>query len=78
MGVIMMYKDTKFGLLVLGVPFLGLLYVGFVIAVMLLSPLAQEHPIIMATIFVLAPSLISGSIWLISSVKSPNKRRLGI
>jgi uncharacterized membrane protein len=73
-----MDKDTKFGLLVMGVPLLGLLYVAFVIAVMLFSPFAQEHPISMAAVFVIAPSLISGSIWLIGSAKSPNKKRLGL
>jgi hypothetical protein len=73
-----MDKDTKFALLVIGVPILGLLYCALIISVMILSPWAQEHPIITAAIFVLAPSLISGSIWLLSSVKARNKQRLGL
>lgn len=68
-----MDKDTKFALLVVGIPFIGLLYCGVILAVLLLSPWAREHPIIMATIFSIAPSLISGSIWLKSAMKGQNK-----
>lgn len=60
-------KDTKFALLVIKVPILGLLYCALIISVMILSLWAQEHPILTAAIFVIAPSLISSSIWLISS-----------
>jgi hypothetical protein len=73
-----MNKDTKFMLLVIGVPILGLIYCAFMIVFIFLSPWAQAHPIITAAIFVLAPSLISGSIWLLSSVKSRDKQRLGL
>jgi hypothetical protein len=75
---LMMDKDTKLALLVVGIPLLGLGYCAFILAVMFLSPDAREHPIITATIFVLAPSLISGSIWLFSSAKAKNKERLGL
>lgn len=69
-----MDKDTKFALLAIGMPFLGLLYCGVILAVLLVSPWAREHPIIMATIFAIAPSLISGSIWLKSAMKGQNKQ----
>jgi hypothetical protein len=39
---------------------------------------ARQHPIITATVFVLAPSLVSGSIWLFSSFRAKNKERLGL
>ncbi|MFM7579168.1 MAG: hypothetical protein ACKO5Q_19825 [Microcystaceae cyanobacterium] len=73
-----MDKDTKFALLVVGVPLLGVGYCAFILAVMLLSPDARSHPIITATIFVLAPSIMSGSIWLWSSFRAKNKARLGL
>lgn len=73
-----MDKDTKFALLVIGVPILGLIYCGFMVGLLLLSPWAQEHPILIAAIFVLAPSIISGSIWLSSSARAKNKERLGL
>jgi glucose uptake protein GlcU len=73
-----MDKDTKFALLVIGVPFLGLLYVALILGIMLFSPWSREHPIITATVFVIAPSLVSGSIWLFGSVKARNKENLGL
>ncbi|GFE71325.1 hypothetical protein [Chroococcus sp. FPU101] len=73
-----MDKDTKFAALVLGVPFLGLLYCALILGIMLYSAWAREHPVIIATVFVIAPSLISGSIWLFSSAKARNKEKLGL
>jgi hypothetical protein len=73
-----MDQDTRLALLAIGVPILGLLYCGLILAVMLLSPDAREHPIIMATIFSLAPSIISGSVWLRASAKARNKDKLGL
>jgi hypothetical protein len=73
-----MDKDSKFALLVIGLPFVGLLYCGIIIMSMILVPEVREHPVIAATIFAVGPSLISGSIWLFSSFKSRNKERLGL
>ncbi|AIE75962.1 hypothetical protein KQ311_15090 [Synechocystis sp. CS-94] len=73
-----MDKDTKFALLVMGVPLLGVLYCAFILAVMLSSETARQHPIITGTIFVLAPSLISGTIWLRASFKARKEENLGI
>ena len=73
-----MDKDTKFALLVMGVPILGLIYCALMVGVLLLSPWAQEHPIITAAIFVITPSLISGSIWFLSSARAKNKHKLGL
>lgn len=73
-----MDKDTKFALLVAGVPILGLLYCAFILAFMFSVPEAKHHPIILATIFAIAPSLISGFIWLRSSAKARNKEQIGL
>ena len=59
-----MDKDTKFALLVVGIPLLGLGYCALMLAVMFMIPDARQHPIIIAALFVLAPSVVSGSIWL--------------
>jgi len=73
-----MDKDTKFALLVVGIPLLGLGYCALMLAIMFLIPDARQHPIIIAALFVLAPSVVSGSIWLASSAKAKNKERLGL
>jgi hypothetical protein len=73
-----MDKDTKFAALVLGIPLFGLAYCALILGIMLSSPWAREHPVIIATIFVIAPSLISGSIWLLSSAKARNKEKIGL
>ena len=73
-----MDKDTQFGLLVIGVPLLGTLYCAMILAVMLSSAAARAHPIITGTIFVLAPSLISGSIWLWASASARKQENIGL
>ncbi|MGL5808028.1 MAG: hypothetical protein ACRC2R_12930 [Xenococcaceae cyanobacterium] len=73
-----MDKETRLLLIVVGIIFLGLLYCGLMLGFMFSSHWAQTHPIVIATIFALIPSLFSGSIWLISSAKAKNKRRLGL
>lgn len=74
----MMDKDTRFAILVLGVPLLGLAYCALILGILLYSTWAREHPVIIATIFVIAPSLISGSIWLLSSARAKNKEKIGL
>jgi hypothetical protein len=71
-------KDTKVVLLVVGGIFLGLFYCAFMLGFICYSHWAQTHPIVTATIFSIFPSLISGSIWLISSAKAKNRHRLGL
>ncbi len=51
-----MDKDTKFALLVVGVPLLGAAYCALMLGVMFAFADARQHPIITATVFVLAPS----------------------
>jgi hypothetical protein len=73
-----MDKDTQFAVLVIGIPFLGLAYCALIFSVMIYWSWAREHPVSMAAIFVLAPSLISGSIWLLASYKARQSQRLGL
>lgn len=73
-----MNKDTKLALLVASGIFLGLFYCVLMLGFIYSSHWAQTHPIITAAIFAIFPSLISGSIWLISSAKAKNKHRLGL
>ena len=73
-----MDKETRFAILVIGIPFLGLAYCGLIFVVMIYWVWAREHPVTMATFFVLAPALISGSIWLLASYKARQKQRLGL
>ncbi len=73
-----MDKDTRFAALVIGIPFLGVAYCALIFGIMLSFPWAREHPVIMATVFVLAPSLVSGSIWLYRSFAARKTERLGL
>lgn len=73
-----MDKNTKLVLLVVGGIFLGLFYCAFLLVFISSSHWAQTHPIVTATIFAIFPSLISGSIWLISSAQAKNRNRLGL
>jgi hypothetical protein len=73
-----MDKDTRFAVLVIVIPVLGKPYCGLIFTVMIYSVSAREHPVTMASFFVLAPSLISGSIWLLASYKARQKERLGL
>jgi len=69
-----MDKDTKFALLVIGTPILGLVYCGIIFAVLFYSSWARENPILMGGIFFLVPSIVSGSIWMKSAIKGQNTR----
>jgi hypothetical protein len=73
-----MDKDTQFAVLVIGIPFLGLAYCALIFVVMAYWTWARQHPISMATFFVLAPSLVSGSIWLLASFKARQSENLGL
>ncbi len=73
-----MDRDTQFGIFVIAVPFLGLLYCVLVFAVLIYFDWPREHPVVTAAFFVLLPSLVSGSIWLLRSAKAENKERLGL
>ena len=68
-----MDKDTKFALLVIGLPFVGLVYCGVIIAFMILSPIAQEHPLMTGAGFAIVPFALAASIWIRASAQAYQK-----
>jgi|GEM_PF-1324436 hypothetical protein len=64
-----MDENQKLGLFLLLIPIGGVLYIGLILLVMLSSAWAREHPLLMGALFVILPSLLSGSIWLKSSLQ---------
>jgi hypothetical protein len=68
-----MDKDAKFALLVIGLPFAGLIYCGAIIAFLLTSPWGRDHPLITGIGFALVPFAIAASIWIRASAKAYQK-----
>jgi hypothetical protein len=69
-----MDKDTRFGLLVIGLPFLGLIYCAAIIIFMIVSPFAQEHPLITGTGFAFIPFTLAAYIWIKASAQAYAKK----
>jgi hypothetical protein len=69
-----MDKDTRFALLVIGLPFLGLLYCAAIIIFMNVSPLAQEHPLMTGIGFAVVPFMLAAFIWLKASAQAYQKK----
>lgn len=65
-----MKSDDKFALLVIGLPFLGLVYCGIGVALMITSLTVREHPVISGAIFILIPFSLAASIWIRASAKA--------
>ena len=65
-----MKSETKFVMLVIGLPIAGLVYCIFVITLMSISPTVREHPLISGTIFMLIPFSIAATIWLLHSQRA--------
>ncbi|NEP57317.1 MAG: hypothetical protein F6K31_09875 [Symploca sp. SIO2G7] len=65
-----MNADTKFTLLVLGLPLGGLVYCALGVALMILSPTVREHPLVSGMLFLLIPLAIATSIWIRASAKA--------
>lgn len=68
-----MDKDTKFALLVIGLPFLGLIYCGIIIAFLVMSSFGRTHPIITGGGFAIVPFALAASIWIRASAKAYQK-----
>jgi|GEM_PF-1195958 len=66
----MMDADTKFALLVIGLPLGGLVYCALGIALMIFSPTVREHPLVSGMLFLLIPLVIAASIWIRASAKA--------
>lgn len=71
---LLMDKDTKFALLVIGLPFLGLLYCTIIVAFLIMSPLGREHPILTGAAFAFVPFSFAASIWIRASAKAYQKK----
>jgi hypothetical protein len=68
-----MDKDTRFALLVIGLPFLGLIYCLIIIGFMMVSPIAQNHPVMTGLVFSFIPLSIAGYFWISASAKAYKK-----
>ncbi|WP_267383771.1 hypothetical protein [Cyanobacterium sp. uoEpiScrs1] len=68
-----MDKDTKFALLVLGLPILGLLYCGGIIVVLRNIPFAREHPLVIGFGVMFFPFTLAATIWIRASAKAYKK-----
>ncbi len=66
----MMDKDTKFALLVIGLPLLGLLYCGLIIAFLMNNPFGRQHPLITGFVVMVVPFSIAATIWIKASAKA--------
>jgi len=66
----MMDKDTKFIILVLGLPVAGLLYGGIIVALMVTQPTFRDHPLGFGFLFFLIPFIIAATAWIRASAKA--------
>ncbi|MGK7944995.1 MAG: hypothetical protein AB4058_11055 [Microcystaceae cyanobacterium] len=65
-----MDKDTKFALLVLGLPFVGLIYCGIIIFTLVNFAVTRQHPILTGLGFAIVPFTYAASIWIRASAKA--------
>lgn len=70
-----MEKDTRFALLVIGLPFLGLIYCLAILALFLFFPLAQNHPVVTGLTCATIPFAIAAFIWIKASAKAYQKKK---
>ena len=68
-----MDENQKLGFFLLAIPIGGAIYCGLILLVMLSSGWAREHPLLMGAVFVILPSIVSGSIWLRSSLRTKSQ-----
>ncbi|MGB5594861.1 MAG: hypothetical protein WBM32_13360 [Crocosphaera sp.] len=65
-----MDNDTKFALLVIGLPLLGLVYCGLIIAFLMNNPFGREHPLITGFLVLFVPFSTAATIWIKASAKA--------
>jgi hypothetical protein len=65
-----MDKDTRFIVLVLGLPIAGLLYAGLIVALMVTQPTFRAHPLGFGFLFFLIPFIIAATTWIQASAKA--------
>lgn len=68
-----MDKDTKFAILVIGLPFLGLIYCLIILACMITLPITQNHPVMTGIGFGIIPFGIAMYFWTTASAKAYKK-----
>ena len=66
----MMDKDTQFAVLVIGLPLLGLLYCGLIIAFLMNNPFGRENPLITGFMVMVVPFSVAATIWIKASAKA--------
>ena len=71
-----MDKDTRFALLVIGLPLLGLAYCGLIIAFLMNNPWGRHHPLITGLLVMVVPFGTAATIWIKASAKAYKKREL--
>jgi hypothetical protein len=69
-----MDKDTKFALLVIGLPFLGLFYCAIIIFFLVMSPVGRNHPILTGAGFTIVPFGFAAYTWIRASAKAYQKK----
>ena len=65
-----MDKDTQFALLVIGLPLVGLVYCGLIIAFLMNNPFGREHPLITGFVVMVVPFSTAATIWIKASAKA--------
>ena len=65
-----MDKDTKFSILVIGLPLLGLLYCGCIILLLMNSPFARQNSLITGLGVMIVPLGIAATTWIKASAKA--------
>jgi hypothetical protein len=68
-----MDSDTKFIVLVMGLPIAGLIYCGMGIGLMATNATVRENSLIAGALFLLIPFTIGAFIWLKASAKAYKK-----
>jgi hypothetical protein len=66
--------DTRFALLVIGLPFLGLIYCAGIIIFMNVSTFAQQHPLFTGLGFAIVPFALAAYFWIRASAKAYKKK----
>lgn len=70
-----MDNETKFALLVIGLPLLGLLYCGGIILFLMNNPWGRQHPLITGFFVMLVPFASAATIWIKASAKAYKKQK---
>ncbi|MEL4898256.1 hypothetical protein [Crocosphaera sp. Alani8] len=71
-----MDKDTKFAILVIGLPLLGLIYCGSIIAFLMNNPFGRQHPLITGFVVMVVPFSLAATIWIKASAKAYKEHEL--